>query len=76
MEILVIIHFRTCCLPVCLKLLQISVYRTVVLLFVLLGYKTWSLIFKDKSLKLCWCCIWCEPNEECILDIVPGGTEL
>ena len=23
-----------------------------------------------------WCCIRCGPGQECILDIVPGGTEL
>lgn len=54
MEILVVIHFRNCCRPVCLKLLKISVYKTIVLQFVLLGYKTWSLIFKNKSLKVYW----------------------
>ena len=54
MEILVIIHFRTWCLPVCLKLLKISVYKTILLQFVLLGYKTSFFTFKDKNLKVCW----------------------
>jgi hypothetical protein len=31
----VIIQFRTCCLLICLKLLKIKVYRTIVLPFVL-----------------------------------------